>query len=164
MFLAKIALFVTPGSTITTRMPNGASSWASPSLNPSKAHFEVTYGDWASAAIRPVIEVMLTIAPERRSRIPGRTCCRQRTAPHRLTFITSRYSSVGHSSATALPPTPALLTSTSTTPPVSSRIEANPARTDSSSATSSSTRLISTPASAAIAFIFAARSMLRTVP
>ena len=44
MFLAKIALLVTPGSTIATRMPNGASSWASPSLSPSSAHFDVTYG------------------------------------------------------------------------------------------------------------------------
>ena len=110
MFLAKIADFVTPGSMIATRMPNGASSWASPSLNPSNAHFDVTYGDWASAAMRPVTEVMLTIAPEPRSRICGSTAWMQRTAPHRLTFITSRYSDVGHSSATALPPTPALFT------------------------------------------------------
>jgi len=28
----------------------GASSWASPSLNPSNAHFDVTYGDWTIAA------------------------------------------------------------------------------------------------------------------
>ena len=34
MFLAKIADFVTPGSMIATRIPNGASSWASPSLRP----------------------------------------------------------------------------------------------------------------------------------
>ena len=90
MFLAKIALLVTPGSMMTTRIPNGASSWASPSLSPSNAHFDVTYGDWASAAMRPAIEVMLTMVPLRRSRMPGSTCCRQRTAPHRLTFITSR--------------------------------------------------------------------------
>ena len=64
MFLAKIADFVTPGSMIATRIPNGASSWASPSLNPSNAHFEVTYGDWASAAMRPVTEVMLTMRPD----------------------------------------------------------------------------------------------------
>ena len=44
MFLAKIADLVTPGSMIATRMPNGASSCASPSLNPSNAHFDVTYG------------------------------------------------------------------------------------------------------------------------
>ena len=51
--------------------------------------------------------------------MPGSTCCRQRTAPHRLTFMTSRYIDGGHSSATALPPTPALLTNTSTRPSVS---------------------------------------------
>ena len=73
MLLAKIADFVTPGSMITTRMPNGASSWARPSLSPSNANFDATYGDWAIAAMRPVIDVMLTIAPLRRSRIPGST-------------------------------------------------------------------------------------------
>ena len=73
MLLAKIADFVTPGSMMTTRMPNGASSWARPSLTPSKAYFDATYGDWAIAAIRPAIDVMLTIAPLRRSRICGST-------------------------------------------------------------------------------------------
>jgi hypothetical protein len=41
---AKIALFVTPGSMIATRIPNGATSCASPSLIPSNAHFDATYG------------------------------------------------------------------------------------------------------------------------
>ena len=63
MLLAKIADFVTPGSMITTRIPNGASSWARPSLTPSNAHFDATYGDWAIAATLPAIDVMLTIAP-----------------------------------------------------------------------------------------------------
>ncbi len=76
MLLAKIADFVTPGSMITTRMPNGASSWARPSLTPSNAHFDATYGDWAIAAIRPVTDVMLTIAPlpplaHLRQHVPG---------------------------------------------------------------------------------------------
>ena len=62
-FLAKIADFVTPGSTMTTRMPNGASSNASSSLNPSNAHFDATYGACAMAPNRPVTDVMLTIAP-----------------------------------------------------------------------------------------------------
>ena len=110
MFLAKIADLVTPGSMIATRIPNGASSWARPSLSPSKAHFDATYGDWASAAIRPATEVMFTMVPLPRSRICGSTAWMQRTAPHRLTFITDRYISGGHSSATALPPTPALFT------------------------------------------------------
>ncbi len=34
MFLAKIADFVTPGSMIATRIPNGASSWARPFAQP----------------------------------------------------------------------------------------------------------------------------------
>ena len=89
-FLAKIADLVTPGSMITTRMPNGASSSASSSLSPSKAHFDATYGAWAGDANRPATDVMFTIAPVRRSRIEGSTCCKHRTAPHRFTFITSR--------------------------------------------------------------------------
>ena len=44
----------------------------------------------------------------------------QRTAPQRFTFITLSISSVVTSSMTALPPTPALLTSTSTRPACSS--------------------------------------------
>ena len=48
-------------------MPNGASSCAKPSLRPSNAHFDVTYGDWAMAAMRPAIDVMLTMAPLRRA-------------------------------------------------------------------------------------------------
>src|SRR5215216_7869903 len=87
MFLAKIADLVRPGSMIATRMPKGASSWASPSLNPSNAHFEVTYGDWAIAATRPVTDVMLTMQPRPCWRMCGSTACRQRTAPHRLTFM-----------------------------------------------------------------------------
>src|SRR5262245_5170796 len=148
---------------MTTLMPNGASSWASPSDKPSNAHFDVTYGDWASAATRPAIEVMLTIAPLPRSRMPGSTAWMQRTAPHRLTFITSRYRSVGHSSATALPPTPALLTNTATGPVVA-KILANPSATDSSDATSSSTNSTAAPRSSAIAFNLSALVTLRTVP
>jgi hypothetical protein len=45
VLLAKMALFVTPGSMIETRIPNGASSWARASLSPSNAHFDATYGD-----------------------------------------------------------------------------------------------------------------------
>ena len=161
--LAKIADFVTPGSITTTRMPNGASSWASPSLTPSNAYFDATYGDWAIAATLPVSDVMLTIAPLRRSRMPGSTCLRQRIAPHRLMFMTSRYISGVASSATALPPTPALFTSTSTRP-AWSRIWANPLATDSSSATSSSTSSILTPAASAILWNVSIRDVARTVP
>ena len=85
-----MADLVTPGSTITTRMPKGASSCAMPSLIPSSAHFDATYGDWASAPTRPATDVMLTMAPLPRSRMPGSTAWLQRTAPQRLTFMTSR--------------------------------------------------------------------------
>jgi hypothetical protein len=162
-FFAKIADFVTPGSITATRMPNGATSCASPSLTPSSAHFDATYGDWAIAAIRPAIDVTFTMVPERRWRICGSTACTHRIAPQRSTFITSRYSCGGHSSATALPPTPALFTRWSTRPAVP-RISAKPCRTDSSSAMSSSISSTVAPAASAIVRSLSARPMARTVP
>ena len=87
----------------------------------------------------------------------------QRTAPHRLTFMTSRSCSVDASSTTAFDPTPALLTRTSTFP-VASRTSVNPSRTDWSSAMSTRTSRTSTPASLAIAASFSARATSRTVP
>ena len=42
LLLSKIAVFVTPGSRMTTRMPNEASSCARPSEMPSRAHFDDT--------------------------------------------------------------------------------------------------------------------------
>ena len=42
VFFEKIADFVTPGSMIASRIPNGATSSASSSLTPSSAHFEAT--------------------------------------------------------------------------------------------------------------------------
>ena len=63
VFLAKMALLVSPGSMMATRIPNRATSWASCSLTPSSAHFDATYGAWANAAIRPTTEVMLTTVP-----------------------------------------------------------------------------------------------------
>ena len=116
------------------------------------------------AAKRPTTEVMLTIAPRRRSRMPGSTACAHRTGPQTLTLKTSRYNDVGHSSATALPPIPALLTSTSTTPPVSWRIRSKPAATESSSATSRVTSCTGVPAASAAAWSFPARATSRTVP
>ena len=67
------------------------------------------------------------------------------------------------SSTVPFVPTPALLTSTSTGPNWSA-ISAKPFSTEASSATSSSTRGMSTPWSAAIACNFAARATSRTVP
>ena len=75
-FLAKIALFVMPGSTMTTRMPNGATSWASSSLTPSNAHLDATYGAWPIEPNLPTTDVTLTIVPLPRSRMPGSTACR----------------------------------------------------------------------------------------
>ena len=89
-FLTKMALLVIPGSMIATRIPNPATSCANSSLAPSRAHFDAVYGAWAIAAKRPTTEVMLTMVPRRRSRIPGNTALRQRSAPKKLTFMTSR--------------------------------------------------------------------------
>ena len=105
---------------------------------------------------------MFTIAPERRSRIPGSTCWTQRMAPYRFTFMTWAYSSMGHSSVTALPPMPALFTSTSIRPACSSTLPM-PWRTESSSAMSMTTGWTSTPASSAMASSLAAASRLRSV-
>ena len=69
----------------------------------------------------------------------------------------------GQSSATPLEPTPALFTRLSTEP-ARSKISAKPRFTESSSATSSTTRSTSTPASADIAFNLVAFPTSRTVP
>jgi hypothetical protein len=112
-----MADLVMPGSTTTTRTPNDATSKASSSLRPSSAHFDATYGAWAMAPKRPTIDVMFTMVPDRRSRMPGSTAWMQRTAQHRFTFIVSRWDSGAASSTTPLLPMPALFTSTSTRPP-----------------------------------------------
>src|SRR5438270_406868 len=112
---------------------------------------------------RPATEVTLTMAPVRRCRMPGSTSRMQRTAPLTLTLNTSDIRSVVASSTTAFPPTPALLTSTSTRP-AALRISPMPFLTDLSSATSMVTSLTATPASAHMASNFPARPTSRTVP
>src|ERR1700716_1874124 len=137
-FLAKMADFVTPGSMIATRIPNGATSRASSSLAPSSAHFDATYGACAMAPNRPTTDVTLTMQPVALARIEGSTACVQRTAPQRFTFMTSRNREGGVSSTTPLVPMPALLTSTSMRP-VWSSTSPTARLTLSSSATSIST-------------------------
>ena len=148
---------------MATRIEKGASSWASSSLTPSRAHFDATYGAWAIAASRPTTLVTFTIVPDRRARIPGSTCWMQRIAPDTLTSKDASYCSIDASSTTPLPPIPALFTSTSMRP-VARRTSANPRATDSELVTSSSTRSTVTFRSLHAASSFVADSSERTVP
>ena len=129
---------------------------------PSTAHFEATYGAWATAPMRPTTDDTLTMAPRPRARMPGSTAAAHRTAPTALTLNDS-WNCAGDDSSTApLPPMPALLTRTSTPPNVPMR-RPNPADTDRSSATSSSSTATVAPRAAASASSLPALSALRTV-
>ena len=74
-------VMITPGSMLTTRTPNRYTSCASASPRHSSAHFDAEYATWFGVAMSPAIDVMLTIAPLRRSRMLGSTAWMQRTAP-----------------------------------------------------------------------------------
>src|SRR5260221_4279767 len=88
-------------------------------------------------AVSPPIEVMLTMWPARRRRICGRTAWITATAPKTLTSNWARICAGVASSIAPSKPYPALLTSTSTPPPVRSSASPMPRRTLASSVTSS---------------------------
>ena len=97
---------------------------------------------------RPRIDAMFTMLPWPRSIIPSPTCWLRRNSPSRLTAIVERHRSMVSSSAGVVPPTPALLTSTSTWPATASAASAR-AMTESSSAMSAGTTTTRSPSSAA---------------
>ena len=66
---------------MATRTPKAATSWASASLAAASACLEAEYGIWFGVAMRPAIEVTLTMQPLRRSRIDGSTACIIRIGP-----------------------------------------------------------------------------------
>jgi hypothetical protein len=67
-------------------------------------------------ASRPAIELTFTMAPLRRSRIPGSTAWIIRMAPKQFVSKRSFAQSTGTSASGPPPPMPALLTRTSTRP------------------------------------------------
>ncbi len=87
-------------------------------------------------AAMPAVEVTFTMAPEPRSRMPGRNAWIIRTGPKKLVSNARRTSAIGTSSTAPSKPKPALLTSTSTDPTA-----ARTSATDRSESTSSSSVL-----------------------
>ena len=80
LFFLKFVL-ITPGSIITTLMPNGSNSYDIDSLRPSKANLLLTYADIPGKPIRPAPELIFTIVPDFCFLIIGRTCCVSRITP-----------------------------------------------------------------------------------
>ena len=78
---SKIAVWITPGSMIATRIPKAATSWASASLAAPSACLDAEYAIWFGVATRPAIDVTLTMQPVRRSRIDGSTAWIMRIGP-----------------------------------------------------------------------------------
>jgi hypothetical protein len=58
-----------PGSTIIVRIPNGATSGASDSIQPSTPNFDAAYALKNSPPTMPAVEEIVTIRPERWPRI-----------------------------------------------------------------------------------------------
>src|ERR671921_198337 len=83
LFFLKFVL-ITPGSIITTLIPNGSNSYDIDSLRPSKANLLLTYADMPGKPIRPAPELTFTIVPDFCFLIIGRTCCVSRITPKKL--------------------------------------------------------------------------------
>src|SRR5215211_1069851 len=112
LFFLKFVL-ITPGSIITTLMPNGSNSYDIDSLRPSKANLLLTYADIPGKPIRPAPELIFTIVPDFFFLIIGRTCCVSRITPNKLVSNCDLISSTDKSSKAPTRPYPALFTSTS---------------------------------------------------
>jgi hypothetical protein len=75
-----------PGSTISTRTPNGATSPAIASDRPSSANLAAQYAETPGPAIRPPCELIWTIGAGTLRTHPGQDSPRERRRPeeHRL--------------------------------------------------------------------------------
>ena len=126
-----------PGSTRTTRTPNGRTSARSASLAPSSPNFEALYGPMSGSPAWPETLETLTTTP-RAARSAGRQTPVTAMAPTRLTSSWRRSSTGVSSSHGPASAKPALLTSASR-PSHRSRTTAPSAATASSSVTSRTT-------------------------
>jgi hypothetical protein len=71
-----------PGSMEITRIPNGSSSTARPSLRTLTACLLAMYDQWMGApATRPATDDTLTTTPERRDLMDGSTARSSRSGP-----------------------------------------------------------------------------------
>src|SRR5918911_3735369 len=66
-------VLITPGSTITTFIPNGSNSYDIGSLSPSTANFVLTYADPLGKPNLPAPELIFTMVPDFCLLIVGRT-------------------------------------------------------------------------------------------
>src|SRR5215217_4518834 len=132
-----------PGSTSIVRIPNGATSGASDSIQPSTPNFDAAYALVNSPPSRPAVEEIVTTRPERCARITGSAARVTLTGPKNVVSICARNSSGLSSSKKPALKLPALLTSTSTRPNLSTTA-ATAASASAGSVTSSLTAKRST--------------------
>src|SRR3954447_16262904 len=106
-----------PGSTSMVRMPNGATSGARASMNPSTPNLEAAYAvvNW-TGEVMPAVEEIVITKPERWARNCGRAARVTLTGPNRVVSIWERNASGVISSKKPAWKLPALLTNTSSRP------------------------------------------------
>jgi hypothetical protein len=105
-----------PGSTIIVPIPNGCTSPARDSIQPSRANFDAAYAEPEGLPIRPAPEEIEITRPDCCLRITGSTARLTVIGPKRLVSICERTCSVVSSSKKPARKLPALLTSTSKRP------------------------------------------------
>ncbi len=108
----QMGVAIVPGSTIVTRMPNGATSSRSESAIASSANFDIAYAPMNGSADLPPIDPISTMRPRER-RSFGRNTCSTRSWPTTLTSSWRVSSSGGRNSSGAAIAMPALSTSAS---------------------------------------------------
>ncbi|GAB3837908.1 hypothetical protein GCM10027610_040830 [Dactylosporangium cerinum] len=82
-----------PGSTSIVRIPNGATSGARDSIQPSRPNFAAAYADVNSAPTKPATDEIDTTSPERWARMTGRTARVTFSGPNRFVSTWARKSS-----------------------------------------------------------------------
>src|SRR5438034_8988323 len=111
-------VYVAPGSTITTRIPNGRTSPRRESLSASRATFHAQYAPRSGTENRPATELTLTMHPPRCRRIVGRTARHIAIAPDTFTSNCRRRVARSRSSIAPNRAIPALFTRRSIQPAV----------------------------------------------
>src|SRR5262252_3811794 len=105
-----------PGSTIVTEIPNGETSFANDSENPSSANLLAQYSDAICAPTRPAIDDTLKMTPFRAERMNGRAAQVTWNTPNKFVSNCSCASLIVISSKNPMWPQPALFTNTSIPP------------------------------------------------
>ena len=109
-------VLIEPGSTVVTPTPKGDTSRRTASAKPFIAALVATYEERYASGKLASIEPTMTTRPYPRERIPGSTSWVRRTAPNTFRRNTRSTASMGSSSTGPFWLSPALLTSTSTSP------------------------------------------------